>query len=281
MRVAILGANGQIGEQLVRAYGDQQVIPLTRAECDLTDRDCIRSVLTSVQPELIVISAAYTDVDGAEANEAEAYAINALAPRWISNEARLLNAGVVYISTDFVFAGDADQPYDEWSLPSPVSIYGRSKLAGEMEIQAHADQWWIVRTSWVYGGAGRNFVNSIRRASTSGKPLTVVDDEVGSPTLANDFANGMRQLTDCNMPGIYHLCNSGECSRLEFARAIVEILGLTTEVLPTTSAKYAENHPTAARRPAYSALANHAAAALGVRFRPWRDALTEHLCGPR
>ena len=281
MRVAIVGANGQVGEQLVRAYGDLHVIPLARSDCDLPDREGIRSALASIQPELIVLSAAYTDVDGAETNEAEAFKINALAPRWIAREARKLNAGLVYISTDFVFDGDTDRPYDEWSAPNPTSVYGRSKLAGEMEIQAHADRWWIVRTSWVYGGAGRNFVNSIRRAASRGAPLTVVDDEVGSPTLAADLANGMRKLTDCDAPGMYHLSNSGQCSRLEFARAIVDLSGLPTDVGPTTSISYALNNPAAAHRPAFSVLGNRAAAALGISLRGWREALTEHLCGPR
>ncbi len=281
MRVAIIGASGQVGEQLVRAYGDFHVIPLTRSDCDLADRECIRSALSSIHPELIVLSAAYTDVDGAEANEAEAYKINALGPRYIAREARKLNAGVVYISTDFVFDGSTNRPYDEWSTPNPMSVYGRSKLAGEMEIQAHADRWWIVRTSWVYGGQGRNFVNSIRRAASRGAPLTVVDDEVGGPTLAADLANGMRKLTDYDAPGMYHLSNSGQCSRFEFARAIVDLSELSNDVGPTTSATYARNNPAAAHRPAFSVLGNRAAAALGVSLRGWHEALTEHLCGPR
>ena len=279
MRVAIVGANGQVGEQLVRAYSDSEVIPLTRAECDLTDRESLRASLNAAKPDLIVIAAAFTDVDGAETNEKLAFAVNALAPRWIAAESRHLNAAVVYISTDFIFSGDSVHPYDEWSSPSPRSIYGRSKLAGEMEIKDHAERWWIVRTSWVYGGPGRNFVNSIRRAAARGGPLTVVEDEVGNPTLAMDLANGMRQLTDCDSPGTYHLSNTGECSRLEFARAIVELSGTSVRVDPITSAKYAEKNPHVANRPAHSALANNAAAALGVSLRPWRDALAEHLCG--
>ena len=279
MRVAIIGANGQVGEQLVRAFGDRNVISLSRINCDLTDRNHIRSALSSARPDLIVVAAAFTDVDRAESNRTLAFAVNALAPRWIATESRRMNAGVVYISTDFIFDGDADHPYDEWSTPNPRSIYGRSKLAGETEIKSHAERWWIIRTSWVYGGPGRNFVNSIRRAAATGASLTVVDDEVGNPTFATDLAIGMRQLIDHDAPGTYHLSNAGECSRLEFARAIVELSGSNSRVEPTTSAKYSEMHPLAARRPPYSSLANNAAAALGVSLRPWREALTEHLCG--
>lgn len=234
-----------------------------------------------VRPDLIVNAAVYRDVDAAEREREAAFRVNALGARWLALAAEEVGAGIVYLSTDYVFSGDGDAPYHEWYPPRPLSYYGESKLAGEQETLRHAPRAWIVRTSWVYGGEGRTFVSAILDRARSGQPLDVVDDEVGGPTYARDLAGAIRRLAELDAPGVYHLPNEGECSRWAWARTIVELAGLESEVRPVSTAAYLAGKVNVARRPAHSTLANTAAATLGVTLRPWRDALAEYLCAPR
>lgn len=281
MRVVVLGANGQLGRELMTAFRAVHVEGLRgRAECDVTDRRQVDGALDRVAPDLVLMPAAYTDVNGAEADPEAAFRVNALGARWVAQAAERLGAGVVYVSTDYVFDGRA-APYDEWAEPRPTSVYGRSKLAGERETFGNARRAWVVRTSWLYGGQGRSFVAAILRAAQTRPELTVVDDEVGGPTLASDLAVAIRRLVELDAPGLYHLANEGECRRDEFARAALGLAGSSTTVRSVSSAEYWGTTPNVAPRPAHSTLRNVAAAALGVRLRPWREALADHLCASR
>jgi dTDP-4-dehydrorhamnose reductase len=282
VRVAIIGANGQVGRALMSAFADCEVVPITRAECsDVGDRAAVRAALQMARPDVVLLTAAHVDADGAERDPGPAYRTNALGARWVAQEAQALGAGVLYFSSDYVFPGDGGAPYHEWAPTRPLSVYGQSKLAGEAETFRHAERAWVVRTSWIFGGEGKTFVNTMRRLLAAQPQLDVVADEVGSPTYAPDLAGAVRQLVDTGAPGLYHLANEGECSRYEWARTIGELAGLPGQVRATTTPAFRSRYPNSAPRPAHSTLANTAAAALGVTLRPWRDALAEHLCASR
>jgi dTDP-4-dehydrorhamnose reductase len=279
MRVAIVGSAGQVGTALLDAFADAEVVGLAgRAECDVGDLDDVRRALGAIRPELVINPAALVDVEACERDPALAYRVNALGARWVAQTAESLGAGVVYYSSDYVFDGQGGAPYAEWAPPSPLSVYGRSKVAGEQETLQHAGRAWVIRTSWVFGGPGRSFVNTMRRVMASADQLDVVADEIGGPTYAPDLAAATRALVDRGAPGLYHLSNAGECSRFEWARAIAELTGARAEVRPSTRAAFRAANPHLGPRPAHSTLANHAAAALGISPRPWREALAEHLC---
>ena len=278
MRVAVVGARCQLGSALVAALDD--VVPLTRDDFDLTDRDGVMRAIERARPDAVVNTAAYLDVNAAEREPESAFRVNALGARWIAQAADRLGAAVMYVSTDYVFAGDGGAPYFEWDQPRPRSVYGRSKLAGEAETLAAGRRSMVVRTSWIFGGTGKSFVNTIRRVA-DGRELPVVTDEISAPTYAPDLAVAIRRLLGRSAPGVYHLSNAGECSRHDWAKAIVELVGSTSQVVPTTLAEYEAKNPGQAPRPAHSTLANCAAASLGITLRPWQEALAEHLCAPR
>jgi dTDP-4-dehydrorhamnose reductase len=214
-------------------------------------------------------------VDGCERDPDRAYVTNALGARYVAVAARDVGAALVYVSTDYVFDGDGGAPYLEWDEPHPLSVYGRSKLAGEREALSLNARTYVVRTSWVYSPRGRNFVKTMLRLAADRPELTVVDDEVGGPTLAADLADGIARLVGRPVYGIYHLSNAGSCSRFELARAAIQLADLPARVIPVTSADYLQRNPLPARRPANSSLRNFAAAALGIELRPWEDALRE------
>ncbi|HEY3078304.1 MAG TPA: dTDP-4-dehydrorhamnose reductase [Chloroflexota bacterium] len=279
MRVAVVGARGQVGRALVAAFED--AVPLTRDDFDLGDRDGALRAIERARPDLVVNAAAYVDVNGAERDPLGAFTSNALGARWVAQAAERVGAGVLYFSSDYVFAGDGGAPYLEWAEPRPLSVYGRSKRAGEIETLGAARRAWVVRTSWIFGDDRRGFVGAIRRAAAQGRELPVVSDEVGGPTYAADLVAAVRRLVERDAPGLYHLANEGECSRFEWARAIVELTGSSSTVRPITSLEFGRTNPGQAPRPAHSTLANCAAGALGVRLRTWREALAEHLCAPR
>jgi dTDP-4-dehydrorhamnose reductase len=278
LRVAVVGARGQLGRALVSALDD--AVPLTREDFDLTDREGVMRAIERTRPDAVVNTAAYLDVNAAERDPESAFRVNALGARWVAQAGERLGATVLYVSTDYVFAGDGGAPYHEWDQPRPLSAYGRSKLAGECETVAASRRALIVRTSWIFGGEGKSFVNTIRRIA-DGRELSIVSDEIGGPTYAPDLAGAIRRLLGRNAPGLYHLTNAGECSRLDWARAIVEQIGSSSRVVPTTLSEYALANPGQAPRPAHSTLANVAGASLGITLRPWQEALAEHLCAPR
>jgi dTDP-4-dehydrorhamnose reductase len=279
MRILVTGADGQLGTELMRAlapHGD--VIPSTQAEMDITDRDCAEFV-AGLQPEWVVHTAGATDVDGCEREPERAMAVNAEGTRRVAEGCRRVGAGLVYLSTDYIFDGRKGAPYAEWDPPAPLNAYGRSKLEGEQATRTVAPRWTIVRTAWLYGVHGKNFVKAILGKAAAGESLRVVDDQVGSPTYAGDVADAVARLLSRERTGIYHVTNAGTCSWYEFAREILHLAGLAAiPVTPITSAEL--NRP--ARRPAYSALENAAWQATGFPpLRPWREALAAMLSALR
>jgi dTDP-4-dehydrorhamnose reductase len=275
MRILITGADGQLGRELVRALAPHgELIPSAQADLDVTHPGCADKV-ASLRPEWVVHAAAATDVDGCERKPERAMAVNAEGTRQVADGCRRAGAGLVYLSTDYVFDGSKGAPYAEGDHPAPLNVYGRSKLEGEQAARDVAPYWTIVRTAWLYGIHGRNFVKTILARVTAGEPLRVVKDQVGSPTYAGDLAEAIALLLSRGRTGMYHVTNDGACSWYEFAREILRLAGLDpVTVTPITSAELGRP----ARRPAYSVLENAAWQAAGFPpLRPWREALAAML----
>ena len=274
MRILITGAGGQLGHDLVAAFHDSvtgappraghEVVALTRAGLDVADRDQVLQVIGHVQPDTVVHAGAWTDVDGCELDADRAYRVNSLGTRHVAEGARLAGAGVCYVSTDYVFDGTATSPYREWDEPNPRSVYGRSKLGGERELDPGST---VVRTSWVCGLNGRNFVKTILRLAGERDELTVVDDQHGCPTFTPDLAEMIRRLVVARLPGTFHVTNQGATSWFGFAREILAAAGLDPErVRPIATAGL--DPPRPAPRPANSVLDNAALRLSGMSLLP-------------
>ena len=276
MRILVTGANGQLGRELVRLQAPQnmEIIGFGRGEMDITDLAQCRSVIRAHMPDAVVHCAAYTKVDQAESEPDEAYRVNAYGTRNAALAAEEIGAKFVYVSTDYVFDGRADKPYREYDRTDPQTVYGRSKLAGEQLVQSLSSRYFIVRTSWVYGKYGANFVKTMLKLAEERDRLKVVHDQVGSPTYTLDLARFLLELVRTDYYGIYHASNSGICSWYEFAKAIFEERGLNVQVEPCTTAEF----PRPAPRPAWSVLDHGAMRAHGLKpLRPWREALRDYL----
>jgi len=276
MKILVTGANGQLGRELVLlpAPRDMEIVGFGREELDITDLAQCRSMIQLHKPEAIIHCAAYTKVDQAESQPDEAYRVNAYGTRNAALAAEEIGAKFVYISTDYVFDGRADKPYREYDRTDPQTVYGRSKLAGEQLVQSLTSRYFIVRTSWVYGKHGANFVKTMLKLAEERKMLRVVDDQIGSPTYTLDLARFLLELVKTDYYGIYHASNSGICSWYEFAKAIFEERRLNVHVEPCTT----EEFPRPAQRPAWSVLDHGAIRAHGFEpLRPWREALRDYL----
>ena len=274
-RWLVVGAGGQLGTDLTAALlkaDDADVVGLTRAELDIADRVAVKKAFAEIRPEIVVNAAGYTAVDAAESDEAAALLGNATGPRILAEAAAAADARFVHVSTDYVFAGDATTPYDEDAETGPRSVYGRTKLAGEQAVLAAAPDAYVVRTAWVYGATGANFVKTMARLERERETVSVVDDQRGSPTWSYDLATGLIMLATSEAPsGVYHCTNAGETTWFGFTQAIFEELGADpSRVLPTTTAAF----PRPAPRPAYSVLGDRRWRAAGLPpMRHWRDAL--------
>ena len=273
MRLLVTGAGGQLGADLVALAGRHEVVGLGRAELDVTDLAAVEKAVVDAGAEVVLNAAAYTAVDAAETDEATAAAVNAEAPANLARVCALHGAGLVHVSTDYVFPGDATAPYAEDAPTGPRSAYGRTKLAGERAVrELLPERSWVVRTAWVYGGSGGNFVKTIARLEGQKDTLDVVEDQRGSPTWSRDLAAGLLELAGRRpVPGTYHCTNAGDTTWYGLARAVFEELGADPDrVRPTTTDRF----PRPAPRPAYSVLSDAAWRRAGLTPpRPWRDAL--------
>ncbi len=245
------------------------------AEFDITDADLCSEAIRSAKPAVVVNCAAYTDVDGAESNAGRAHAVNATGAGNVARAAARVGATIVQMSTDYVFDGAKAAPYDVDDKPAPLNVYGASKLAGERAVMASGARWLIVRTSWLYGHDGPNFVETIIRAGTERGVLEVVDDQIGAPTNVRDLAVIIRELADGQAEGIVHATNAGSTSWFGFARAIVEAAGLPDV---TVDAVGSEAFPRPAARPKNSVLSLESLrSVLGWEPRPWLEAVREYI----
>jgi dTDP-4-dehydrorhamnose reductase len=268
MRILITGADGQLGGALSRRAVGHSVVALELVHLDICDPAETRRQITAARPDVIINAAAITDVDGCERDPDTAYDVNALGARNVALAASAVGAALVQVSTDYVFDGTKGVPYWEFDVPSPVNAYGASKLAGEELVRAVHNRVYIARTAWLYGVGFRNFVTKILGKAARESELSVVDNEVGSPTFCDDLADAILALAATGVYGTYHLTSEGECSRHEFARAILDGAGR-----PGYPLRPVDHYPRMARPPAYAPLRNFAAARLGVVLPAWREGL--------
>jgi dTDP-4-dehydrorhamnose reductase len=281
LKVAITGPDGLLGTELVREWiaAGASVDPLLEADVDVADAGAVRKRIGRVSPELVVHAAAFTAVDDAETDADRAYAVNACGTFHVCRAAAAVGARVVYVSTDYVFDGRLDRPYSPEDEPRPLQVYGRTKLAGELYVRAHAPGGLVVRTGALYGPGGAGFPDRLCGRAAAGGPLKVVDDRWCSPTYSVDLARAVVVLAERAPSGVHHLTNSGSVTRHGYALRLVGSLGLPNDVVPVGAEEYAAP----AARPRRVELDCSAAAALGVAMRPWDEALTDYLdrCGDR
>ncbi len=268
MRVLLTGANGQLGSALCEVFGNETVIPKDLPDFDLT-RSSVEEEIVGSAPDLIIHAGAYTDVDGAEREPDLALAVNAKGTEQIARAAVRLGARLIYISTDYVFAGTQRIPYCENDIPCPINRYGFSKWKGEQVVLASGARALIIRTAWLYGTVGKNFVKSIIRAAQSETILKVVNDQSGCPTFAEDLATAVASLVRKDVDGMIHVTNRGQCTWYEFAQAIIREMGFCCSVMPITT----EQAGRLAKRPSYSVLSPDRLASLGLALPEWKQAL--------
>jgi dTDP-4-dehydrorhamnose reductase len=270
-RYLVTGAAGMLGQDLQTALAGREVTALSRAELDVTDRDAVVAAVAG--HDVGIHAAAYTNVDGAETHEDEAFAINASGVENLAVAAREHGAKLLTVSTDYVFDGAGAMPYPEDAPRDPLNAYGRTKASGEeLALAAHPDGTFVVRTAWLYGAGGPNFAATMLRLAATNPTVSVVDDQLGQPTWTADLAARLVELADADAPaGIYHGTNAGETSWFGFARAVFEVAGLDPQrVLPTNSASFVRPAP----RPAYSVLGHEGWSRAGLSpLRDWRVAL--------
>jgi len=282
MRVAVIGANGQLGTDLIRVLKGAnrfEPIPLTRPYFDVRNASQVLEVLIDLKPDVVINTAAFTRVDDCEDQPALAFEVNTLGTRNVAIACAELKCVLVHLSTDYVFDGKKREPYTEEDLPNPINVYGVSKLAGEHFVRSISQKYYIIRTSGLYGvagssGKGGNFVETMIRLAKEGKPIRVVNDQVLSPTYTLDLAYKVVELMPTEAYGLYHITNSGQCSWYEFAGKIFKLLGLEPNFGPIVTKEFGAR----ARRPAYSVLSNEKLINIGLGFlRSWPEALKAYL----
>ena len=275
MKILITGSNGMLGHDLENVLKDKHEFILTTAKTlDITDKDKTMEIIKENNPDIVINSAAYTDVDGCETNQDLAYAVNGQGVKNLALACRQIDCPLVHVSTDYVFDGTARDPIPEDGEIGPISVYGKSKLMGEQAIEEILDKYFIVRTAWLYGINGKNFPKTMLELAENHPEITVVYDEVGTPTYTPDLAYGISKLIETDFYGIYHLTNSGSCSWCEFARYIFEIAGRDVNVVPVTASEFSRPAP----RPSYSVLMNKKWIENGFEpLRDYKEAISEYI----
>jgi dTDP-4-dehydrorhamnose reductase len=275
MRTLIFGAQGQLGRDLrVRLAQAGEVLGVDLPEVDIAAADAARATLDRFPADCVINAAGYTDVEGAEADAEAAFRVNQQAAGLVARAAASANVPVIYYSTDYVFDGTKGRPYEPEDPAAPMGVYARSKWGGEVATREANPRHFIIRTAWLYGPGGHNFVEKILHAATTRPSVKVVDDEIGSPTYTWDLAGATAALCKTGDYGTYHIVNAGSCSRWEFARAIVRLARIDATIAPCRSSEF----PTKVVRPLYSVLSNTKfEAATGHAMRDWKEALRAYM----
>ncbi len=282
MRVLVTGANGQLGTDLCQILCSFELISLTHNDIEVTNMSSVKEALHKFKPDIVINTAAYVRVDDCESETDKAFSVNALGVRNVAVVAQQLGARLVHISTDYVFGGEAQPqttPYTEFETPIPLSIYGKSKLAGENFVRHLCCKHFIIRSAALFGvagasGKGGNFIETMLKLAGERDELSVVNDQVFSPTYTKDLARKIAQLVTTEYYGVFHVTNKGTCSWYEFTTELLKLAGLKTRVIPITSDKY----PQKAKRPRFSVLDNCQLRLLGMDdMRPWQEALRDYM----
>jgi len=278
-RILVIGAKGMLGRDLVEvlrsSFGNDEVFGWDIDEIDIQEENNTIAKVESLQPGIVINVAAYTDVDGCESNGKKAFAVNAEGMRHVALGAARCGSKVVYLSTDYIFDGKKGKPYLEDDLPNPLNVYGRSKLRGEQYVQELSENFLIVRTQWLYGEHGNNFVAAILRQAGEKKVLSVVNDQIGLPTYTIDLSKAISLLIEQDARGIFHVANSDPCSWYDYAQMILKLSGIKrVEVIPISSKEGGRPAP----RPSYSVLDTQKfRRETGMDLRPWFEALKDYL----
>ena len=288
MKILITGSNGQLGNELQKIIStgtaeigrvsdvikNSEVFALDVDKLDITNLSQVKTVLKEINPDVVINCAAATNVDGCESNQDLAFKINAIGARNLAMVAEEIGAKLVQVSTDYVFSGVGEKPLSEYELTAPYSVYGKTKLLGEDFVREFSSKYYIVRTAWLYGYVGHNFVYTMMRLGKEKESLSVVNDQIGNPTNANDLAYHILKLIETEEYGVYHCTGKGECSWYDFASEIMKLAGRDCKVNPCTSAEYKAMYPNSAKRPEYSSLDNMMLrCTIGDEMRDWKDAL--------
>lgn len=284
MKILITGCKGQLGNELQdiiksgkaeigevsETIKESNVIALDVEELDITNLEEVKNKINFLKPDVVINCAAATNVDGCESNEDFAFKVNSLGPRNLAMACEEIGAKLVQVSTDYIFSGVGEKPLTEYDLTAPYSVYGKTKLLGENYVREFSSKYFIVRTAWLYGYVGHNFVYTMRRLGKERDMITVVNDQRGNPTNANDLAYHILKLIETEQYGVYHCTGKEECSWYDFAKMIIELSGEECEVKPCTS----EEYKTPAKRPEYSSLDNMMLRnTIGDEMRDWKDAI--------
>ncbi|MBQ6697055.1 MAG: dTDP-4-dehydrorhamnose reductase [Lachnospiraceae bacterium] len=276
MKVLVTGVNGQLGHDVVNELEKRgiEAVPTDIKEMDITDADSVDRVIKTASPDAVIHCAAYTAVDAAEENETICRKINVDGTQNIANVCKELDIKMIYISTDYVFGGQGERPWEPEDERDPQSVYGQTKYEGELAVQNTLDKYFIVRIAWVFGINGKNFVKTMLNLSKTHKRLTVVNDQFGSPTYTYDLSKLLVDMVQTDKYGIYHATNEGICSWHEFACAIFEVAGIEMEVAPVSTAEYGAK----ATRPYNSRMSKDKLTENGFdRLPTWQDALERYL----
>lgn len=275
MKVLITGSNGMLGHDLIDVLdGKHELIKTTSKSLDITDEDKVKDYIVNENPDIVINSAAYTDVDGCETNEEIAYKVNGEGVKNLALACKVVDCPLVHISTDYVFNGENNKPWMEDDEVGPISIYGKSKLQGEEAIESILDNFFIIRTSWLYGINGGNFPKTMLELAKTHDTLTVVTDEIGTPTYTVDLAQAIAELIETEYYGIYHITNSDYCSWFDFAKYIFEVKNIDVNVVPVTAEEFARP----ASRPHYSVLNNSNWVNNGFKpLRSYKEAIKDYL----
>lgn len=292
MKILVTGSGGQLGRaisaciqsspagrdtEMINTEAGATATALNLPMLDITDIDHVTKIVRETAPDVIINCAAYTAVDKQEKDEDTAYRINAVGPRNLAIAATEIGARLVHVSTDYVFDGKGTRPYIEFDPTGPVSVYGRTKLAGEQFVRDFSNRFFILRTAWLYGN-GNNFLRTMLKLSETHDVLNVVEDQLGTPTTAKELAKAILSLYNTDNYGIFHATCEGSCSWADFAEKIFEKTGKKTKVTRVTSARYKELNPQSADRPAYSILDNYMFRLTnGYLFADWEQALDEYI----
>lgn len=285
-KILVTGANGQLGRAIRKEYAGENVefinTDVIQAEgvtttLDITSIDEVMSLVRETKPDVIINCAAHTNVDKCEQEWDLAYKINAIGPRNLSIAATETGAKMIHVSTDYVFEGNGTKPYTEFDAPNPISAYGKTKYEGEKFVKEFAQKYFILRTAWLYGD-GKNFVKTMLRLSETHDEVSVVCDQLGSPTSASELAKMIRYLEPTDNYGLFHATCEGDTNWADFTEEIFRLAGKNTKVNHVTSEQYAQMNPASAKRPAYSILENYMIKLTSdFRMKNWKDAIAEYM----